>query len=401
MDPNFNPHMMTPEAYASWYANTTGFNPPFNPSFNPAQTQMPANVARNLFPNPGQVPQSQYYHSPNSQPHQMYSQPDVEFVAETQPESMPKTKSRSRKGKEAFTGKDDATNARGTGRNVAWSENEDLVLLRCYMDVCSDPIVGTNQRYGTLFKKIHEKYEDARKDAMITELIYRTQDSLRKRVGRIKEEMNHWLASYERAENAVGQRSGYNDNDVLSTAQKFHKENTKFHNGFSMFNQWDLLKKYPEYDKYLNWETILRKKEHQTTDLDDDVANERESTGGSSGTKRYRLVDDDSVSSPKRPMGRDKAKRMGKSSTSINSDADGVSQGWSQFNENYPHHIELERKKFEWKMSNEEKKLAVRMEEVKNQKRAQLVALWDKYPSLTAQQRAFADKLAAELESDY
>ena len=104
--------------------------------------------------------------------------------------------------------------------------------------------------------------------------------------------MNHWLGCYERELKVTGQHSGTNDDDVLSTAQQLHKENPKFRNGFSMFKQWDVLKVYPQYEMYLDWENHLKKKDHQTTDLDDEDADQRESTGGSSGTKRYRLVDD-------------------------------------------------------------------------------------------------------------
>ena len=244
----------------------------------------PVNVARNLFPNPLQVPQSQFFSSPNSQPHGMYSQADVEYVPDSQPESMSVPTARSRKGKEVATGS-------AQGRNVQWTENEDLVLLRCYFDVCSDPRVGTNQRYDTLFKNIHERFENAKRYGLYPGLTSRTTDSLRKRVERIKAEMNHWMGCYETATKNVGQRSGCNEEDVLSMAQELHKENSKYHCGFAMFKQWQLMKDYPQYEMYLNWETTLKKKELQPIDLDDVGSAQKESTGGSSGTKRFRLVD--------------------------------------------------------------------------------------------------------------
>lgn len=400
MDPNFNPNnpnFNMSEWFAWMSANAGNFNP----------SMRPGNVARNLFPNPPQVHQSQFFSSPISQPHGMYSQDDVEYVAETQPESMPKTTARRRRpGKEAVTGSAPA-------RNVPWSEDEDLVLLRCYFDVCTDSTTGTNQKYATLFKRVHEQYENARLDNMYTGLNDRTTDSLRKRVQRIKAEMNNWLVCYETATKAVGQRSGHNEDDVIRSAQELHKQNKNYRNGFSLFKQWSLMKDYPEYETYLNWETTLRKNDRQTVGLDDAGSAQRESTGGSSGTKRFRLVDD-SVSSPQRPMGRDKAKRIGKSSSSVNSDMEVISQGWSDFNANYSKQIEIERRRMEMQVAKEAKKsednalkearkleqIALKKVDQKIRMREQLFDLWKNYHNLNPQQKAYAEKLHAELESE-
>lgn len=397
-------------------ANGGGYNP----------SMRPPNVARDLFPNPNQVPHSQFFPSPISQPYGMYPQGDVECVPETQPDSMPKPSARRQKG--AATG-----SAQGK-RNVQWSEDEDLVLLRCYYDVCMDPIVGTNQKYATLFHKIKEKYDNARRDAMYSDINERTQDSLRKRVDRIKAEVNQWLPAYETATKEVGQRSGRNEEDVLKVAQALFKQNSKYNADFSMFKQWDLMKKFPEYERYLNWEKNINNKDVQAVDLDleDGGSNQRESTGGSSGTKRFRVVDD-SVSSPQRPMGRDKAKRMAKSSTSLNSDSmEVISHVWSTFNDNYSKQVEMEGKRMELEAAREARKaemqsvkearraelqlakearkakkearlcreLAVREEAQLERKRDRFFELYQNYHNLNAPQKAYVDQLRAELGFD-
>ena len=177
----------------------------------------------------------------------------------------------------------------------------------------------------------------------------RTTDSMRKRVSRVKEEISHWLNNYEKAMKLVGQRSGCNHDDVISSAQDLHKEHPKFHNGFSMWKQWEALKHYPEYEMYLNWDSQLKKNQDgtgNTIDLDDDGGERMPSTDGSSGTKRYRLVDD-SVSSPKRPVGRDKAKKMSKGGSSTISGMDAIGEGFLQFNENAQQNLEYQRQRME------------------------------------------------------
>ena len=162
--------------------------------------------------------------------------------------------------------------------------------------------------------------------------------------------------------------------------------------------QWYVLKKYPQYEMYLEWESYLKKKDHQTIDLDDEDVDQRESTGGSSGTKRYCLVED-SVSSPKCSMGRDKAKRMGKSSTS-NSVTDEVCQEWSEFNVSYPQQLQLKREKFEHKKASEAERMAVKKNKLKNQMRIQLLSLVARRPNLSRIEEALVDQLTEELGLD-
>ena len=288
----------------------------------------------------------------------MHSQEEVEHVAETQPTLQPKSKGR-RQGKEPTTG--DSTIPKAKPRNVQWSENEDVVLLRCYMDVCSDPIVGTNQKYATLFKKVLEKYDGARRDGMYPDLNPRNTDSMRKRLTRIRGEISHWVTSYETAMSSVGKRSGCNEGDVLEMAQQLHKEHPKYKNGFSMWKQWETVKPYIEYESYLNWESHLKKNQvrnENTVDLEDDGSERMESTDGSSGTKRYRLVDD-SVSSPKRPMGRDKAKRMSTAGSSTTSGLDAIGEGFMQFNVRAQQNIECQMKRMEWEKAMHDKRFEI------------------------------------------
>ena len=68
------------------------------------------------------------------------------------------------------------------------------------------------------------------------------------------------------------------------------------------------------------------------------------SEGGSSGSKR---PSEDSVTTGKKPWGRDKTKRMAKCGSSGNSSMDAMSEGWVNFNESYPQFIELENRKLD------------------------------------------------------
>ena len=356
-------------------------------------SQQSPSLVRPLFQSSYQDPYTQNYHSPTSQT-PVFSQPQVDVVPETQPENQPNP--RRAKGKAKATEEATTTKTKPT-RNVQYNSNEDLVLISSYMIVSQDPIIGTSQKYATLFRKVEEKFEDARRDGRISGLDhYRTHDSLRGRFGRIRDEINVWLICEERATTVVGDRSGYNEADVTKLAQEFFQEKSKNHAAFNLFTQWDAMKKYPEWEMKMNMEDRIKKYNEakaagvdQTTGDDAQVGGEpMETTGGSSGSKRNR-VSEFSVTS-KRPDGRDKAKKMARGVSSGNSSMDAMSEGFTTFNENYGGFLEIERQKLEFFREREERKK-------KGKKMDYLMQLMGNYDNLSPQLRALADALQKEL----
>ena len=152
----------------------------------------------------------------------------------------------------------------------------------------------------------------------------------------------------DRATRVVGDQSGYNEANVTEMAQEFYKEKSSGQQPFTMFKQWDAMKQYPEWETRMNLEEHMKKAATATrVEVPDDDDQPMESEGGSSGSKRTH-VSEDSVTTNKRPMGRDRAKKMAKGASSGNSSMDAMSEGWVNFKENYLQYIELERHKLEF-----------------------------------------------------
>ena len=284
----------------------------------------------------------------------MFSQAPPEVVPETQPEIQPMR----RRGKGKAKDTEGGTTNKGEGRGSPYNTNEDLVLISCYMAVSANPIIGTNQRYASLFKKVEEKFEDVRRDGRMSGLEKkRSHDSLRLRFKRMRDDINWWVICVDRATRVVGDRSGYNEANVTETAQEFYKEKSGCNAGFNLFKQWDAMKEYPEWETRMNLEETYKKA--ATTPrvdvlVDDDQP--MESAGASSGSKRP-SEDSVSVTPSKRPMGRDKAKKMARGGSSGNSSMDAMSEGWVNFNESYPQYLELERQKLEFARQKEERRM--------------------------------------------
>jgi len=80
------------------------------------------------------------------------------------------------------------------GKN--FSVKEELVLSDAYLEVTQDPIVGTEQRGSTYWKRVHDYFH-----AHIGEVSHRNQSSLQHRWAIINEQVGKFCAAMTQVEN--------------------------------------------------------------------------------------------------------------------------------------------------------------------------------------------------------
>ncbi|KAL2924900.1 Glutathione S-transferase T3 [Bienertia sinuspersici] len=78
----------------------------------------------------------------------------------------------------------------------SWSIKEDEALIACYMEHCTDAIIGTNQKGTTLWRKVSESYDVAQVNRP-NELPPRNAKMLENRRRRLAGEINLWVGCYE------------------------------------------------------------------------------------------------------------------------------------------------------------------------------------------------------------
>lgn len=198
-----------------------------------------------------------------------------EFVPSTQPQDMPAVQ----------------PNAKAGGKCVEkriWSKAEKEALISAYMNTSTDNIVGTQQKRGAFWARVHELYDQAR-ESNPNGIAPRSRDSMKGQWTRINEAVQKWCGAFA---NAEGRRtSGQSDDDVIKEAHTiFERNGGKFH----YFDEWKELRKFPKFAELINnHDTGTQKRRNlKTTGV---VA----SSGSGSSSKRSR--DDVDSSDPHTP----------------------------------------------------------------------------------------------------
>lgn len=255
----------------------------------------------------------------------------------------------------------------------SWSVKEDEALIACYMEHCTDAIIGTNQKASVLWRKVAESWDAAQVNRP-HELPVRTSKMLENRWRRMASDINLWVGCYEEAKKATG--SGYNEDNTVQTAHTLFRASTTPTRNFLCEHGWRMLCQYPKWRRKMRW--AMSKKERET-------ANAEEDTEGSASSGKRNRVDEDGDTGMgtgsftsggiNRPDGvkKAKAKRKGKQV------APDVAISIDKHNELYSQMMETRRKKLEF----EEKKWEARQAENHT---ASMAAKFDMLKVLVAKQ---------------
>ncbi|KAL2936765.1 Glutathione S-transferase T3 [Bienertia sinuspersici] len=153
----------------------------------------------------------------------------------------------------------------------SWSVKEDEALIACYMQHCTDAIIGTNQKASTLWRKVAESWEAAQKNRPF-ELPVRGPKMLENRWRRMASDINLWVGCYEEAKKATG--SGYNEDDTVQTAHTLFQNSTTPPRNFLCEHGWRMLCAYPKWRVKMRW--AMSKKEREIANSE---GNAEESSG--------------------------------------------------------------------------------------------------------------------------
>ncbi|KAL2920835.1 Glutathione S-transferase T3 [Bienertia sinuspersici] len=149
----------------------------------------------------------------------------------------------------------------------SWSIKEDEALIACYIEHCTDVIIGTNQKGTTLWRKVSESYNVAQVNRT-NELPPRNAKMLENQWRRLAGELNLWVGCYEEARKATG--GGYNDENIVQTAHTLFRNSTTPKKNFMCEHGWRMLCKYPKWRVKMRWEygdTVIRSGSHTSGDI--------------------------------------------------------------------------------------------------------------------------------------
>ena len=111
-----------------------------------------------------------------------------------------------------------------------WSIVEDLVLISAWLNTSKDPVVGSEQRAGTFWKRIEAYYNASPKVVGLP----KREKNCKQRWGKINEGVCKFVGSYDAA---TKQRpSGQSEDDVLKAAHEIFLNDYKVN--FSLEHAW-------------------------------------------------------------------------------------------------------------------------------------------------------------------
>ncbi|XP_074337428.1 glutathione S-transferase T3-like [Apium graveolens] len=172
-----------------------------------------------------------------------------------------------------------------------WKWDEDKLLISAWLNVSTDPMIGTDQKGEIFWERIREYCEES-----IPGLIKRGGIAIKKRWQRINEGAQRYGACYDQAERRVG--SGSNLDNITRLAHELHIAKYKKKSNFD--KHWNELRRQPKWRApSTNSESMKR------TKLSDSGAY-------SSSTNTETPTSTNDVESPIRPKGTKATKRKGK-----------------------------------------------------------------------------------------
>ncbi|KAF8700983.1 hypothetical protein HU200_033874 [Digitaria exilis] len=175
-----------------------------------------------------------------------------------------------------------------TEKRMMWTKDEDIILVGAWVNNSNDPIHANYKKDDQYWKEVTAAYNSA-----IPKNRARLMKCTKDRFGRIKKRVAWFCGSWKEA-NALW-ASGESDVNLMDRALKLYEEEHKKDGPFMFKHCWDVLRKEPKWDAYLE-RLVNLDPEKRRFNLDDDVG-------------QHFPVDDDKE---ERPMGGKKAKELQK-----------------------------------------------------------------------------------------
>ncbi|WVZ84950.1 hypothetical protein U9M48_031916 [Paspalum notatum var. saurae] len=184
-----------------------------------------------------------------------------------------------------------STEPRGRTKQSNFNPTEDTFLVKSWLEISCDPIIGNGQRQDGFWKRVEARY-DSRRGSFPK----RTHRSLSSRWGVIKALCSKFVGRF--AEAVRENRSGNSDADMTTIAAANYAELEG--SSFGLMHCWELLKEEPKW-----------------RDPTDQTAEGFIEDGSQDSDRQEQDCD---KSTGKRPMGRDRAKAHSKKAKSVSGD---------------------------------------------------------------------------------
>ncbi|KAJ0626427.1 putative glutathione transferase [Helianthus annuus] len=156
---------------------------------------------------------------------------DIAVVPETQPQNSKKTSTKKRSKRpeqEKLT----------TGRGQTWTSIEELALARAWTNTSTCPIIGNNQKSGSFWKEVCNKFH-----ALMQKEPYREENSMGSKYREMNKKISAFCGYYNNA--YLNRPSGASDETVFAKAMsKYH---TKEGSAFTYVGAWEIFKNCPKW----------------------------------------------------------------------------------------------------------------------------------------------------------
>ncbi|XP_057739835.1 glutathione S-transferase T3-like [Arachis stenosperma] len=181
-----------------------------------------------------------------------------------------------------------------------WHWKEDEMLISAWLNVSTDPVVGTDQKGETFWSRIHSYCVEFCTD------MTRGVVACKKRWYKINKAVAQFAGCYDQASRNI--RSGSNADDIKELAYKIYSTNCG--QKFTFERHWNMLRLEQK------WRSQL------PTQSDGSKRTKVSATGAysSSSNPETPLADEPGVDSPVRPQGSKKSKRKGKGKAQMSED---------------------------------------------------------------------------------
>ncbi|KAJ0501784.1 putative glutathione transferase [Helianthus annuus] len=274
---------------------------------------------------------------------------DIAVVPETQPQSSKKTSTKKRSTRPE---QENLT----TGRGQTWTSIEELALARAWTNTSTCPIVGNNQKSGSFWKEVCNKFH-----ALMQKEPYREVNSMSSKYGEMNKKISAFCGYYNNAHS--NRPSGASDETVFAIAMsKYH---TKEGSAFTYVGAWEIFKNCPKWAPVPN--EVARAKRCKTFES-------IEHSAGDSDVRYHININDEpefddevtEIPELKRPNGRDKAKKEAaaknketstKNETPGETKVDKLMSKFTEFNEIQAARLKLKEKEMQEAADREDFKL--------------------------------------------
>ncbi|KAJ9555950.1 hypothetical protein OSB04_010564 [Centaurea solstitialis] len=123
-----------------------------------------------------------------------------------------------------------------TSRSLAYNDNEDIQLCRCYIDVSQNPIIGRNQSKDKFWARVNTEFHSSE----IFATNPRPRRSLESRMSTIMKATKKLRGCIRQIQNR--NPSGASEQDIMNDAKEMLKLDASYKKGFKFDHVWHLMK---------------------------------------------------------------------------------------------------------------------------------------------------------------